>query len=330
MRRRDFIKVIGGGTVAWPLAARAQDGDHVRRVGVVNLFGKDDRQAELWDGAFSKHLTELGWVQGRNIDIQERWAAGDVERVKTLAKDAVALKPDVLVGMTTPATAALQHETQTIPIVFAGVSDPIGSGFIKSLADPGGNITGFIFIEASLAEKWPALMHEIAPQVSRVSLLFNPSTAPYARFYLEKFNAAAARLHIEAIEGAVRSPADIDAVVGKLGGDAHAGLVVMPDTFTVTNRQQIISLAERYRLPTIYPFKFFVTNGGLMSYGADVIDTFKGAATYVDKILRGAKPNELPVQMATKFELVLNLKTAMTLGISFPPSLLATGDELIE
>jgi ABC-type uncharacterized transport system substrate-binding protein len=198
------------------------------------------------------------------------------------------------------------------------------------LAKPGGNITGFIFIEASLTGKWPELMRDIAPQVSRICLLFNPSTAPYARFYLEKFNAAASQLHIEAVEGAVHSTAGIDTVVNKLGSDAHTGLVVMPESFMVENRQQIISLAERYRLPAIYPFRFFVTAGGLMSYGAEAIDTLKGAATYVDRILRGAKPPELPVQLATKFALTLNLKTAKELGISFPQALLATADEVIE
>jgi ABC-type uncharacterized transport system substrate-binding protein len=329
MKRRDFITLLGS-AAAWPAAVHAQDNGRLARLGIVNLLAKNASQIEIGDIAIRKKLNDLGWGEGRNIDIQERWANGDLDRVKALAKELVALNPDALIGITTPATAALQHETKTIPIVFASVSDPIGSGFIKSLANPGGNITGFIFIEASLTGKWPELMRDVSPQVLRVCLLFNPSTAPYARFYLEKFNVAASQLHIEAIEGAVSSAADIEAVMAKLGGEAHAGLVVMPDTFTVENYRQIISLAERYRLPTIYPFQVFVTAGGLMSYGADVFETYTGAAVYIDRILHGAKPSELPVQLLTKFALTLNLKAAKAIGVSFPPSLLATADEVIE
>ena len=329
MRRRDFITLLGG-AAAWPAAVHAQDNGRLARLGIVSFVAENASQGEIADIAIRKKLSDLGWVEGRNIDIQERWANGDIDRVKSLAKELVALNPDALIGITTPATAALQHETKTIPIVFASVSDPIGSGFIKSLAYPGGNITGFMFIEASLTGKWAELMHEIAPQVSRVCLLFNPSTAPYARFYLEKFNVAASQLHIEAIEGAVSSVADIEALMAKLGGEGHAGFVVMPDTFTIENYRQIISLAERYRLPTIYPFQLYVTAGGLMSYGADVFDTYRGAAVYVDRILYGAKPSELPVQLPTKFPLTLNLKAAKAIGISFPPSLLVTADEVIE
>jgi putative ABC transport system substrate-binding protein len=296
----------------------------------VTLLSKGDSQGAFGDAALRKRLNELGWVDGHNIDIQERWANGDLDRVKALARELVALNPDVLIGITTPATAALQRETKTIPIVFASVSDPIGSGFIKSLANPGGNITGFMFIEASLTGKWSELMRDIAPQVSRVCLLFNPSTAPYARFYMDKFKAAASELHIEAIEGAVSSVADIDSTMAKLGSEANTGLVVMPDTFMVANLQQIVLLAASRRLPTIYPFQVFVTAGGLMSYGADVFDTWRGAAVYVNRILHGAKPSELPIQLPTKFALTLNLKAAKAIGISFPPSLLATADEVIE
>ena len=329
MRRRDLIIFLGG-AAAWPGTAHARDNGRVARVGIVNLLSEADSQTAIWEIALRKRLSDLGWVEGRNIDIQERWAAGDLDRVKALAREMVAFNPDVLIGITTPATAALQRETRTIPIVFAAVSDPIGSGFIKTLANPGGNITGCIFIEDSMTGKWPELMREIAPQVSRVCLLFNPSTAPYARFYLEKFNAAASQLHIEAVEGAITSGADIEAVIAKLAGEAHAGLVVMPDTFMVENRRQIISLAERYRLPAIYPFQFFVTAGGLMSYGADMADNFSGAADYVDRILHGAKPTELPVQLPTKFALALNLKTAKALGLNVPSALVATADEVIE
>jgi putative ABC transport system substrate-binding protein len=223
----------------------------------------------------------------------------------------------------------LQRETRTIPILFAAVSDPIGSGFVESLANPGGNITGFMFIETSVASKWPDFMHAIAPQVSSVALLFNPATAPYTRYYLEKLYPAAEMLHMEAIEVVVTSIDDIEGKIAKVG-DAHAGLIVMPDPFMVANRGKIVSLAERYRLPTIYPYRGFVSEGGLMSYGVDPIETLTGAATYADRILKGAKPNELPVQLPTRFYLALNLTAAKMLGISFPPSLLITADEVIE
>jgi putative ABC transport system substrate-binding protein len=252
-----------------------------------------------------------------------------LDRVKVFAKELTALDPELLLGITTPATAALQHETHTIPILFAAMSDPIGSGFVRSLANPDGNITGFMFIEASLAGKWPDIMRAIAPQVSSVGLMFNPVTAPYARYYLEMFYPAAATLHIETIEAVATSTADIESIMAKYS-DVHAGLVVMPVTFLFANRKKIISLAERYHLPTIYPWQSFVAEGGLISYGADPIETFTGAATYADRILKGAKPNELPVQLLTKFNLALNLTTAKTLGISFPPSLLFIADEVIE
>jgi putative ABC transport system substrate-binding protein len=329
MRRREFIAVIGGAAAVWPVVLHAQQGDRLRRIGVLSFFTQDDPQGKIWDVAFRKRLNALGWVEGRNLEIQTRWAAGDLDRVKVFARELTALNPELLLGITTPATAALQHETRTTPILFAGVSDPIGSGFVKSLAYPDGKITGYMFIEASLASKWLDLMHAITPQVSRIGLLFNPVTAPYARYYLEMFYPAAATLHIEAIEAVVTSTADIENTMAKFG-DADAGLVVIPDTFLFTNRKKIISLAQRYRLPTIYPWQSFVAEGGLISYGADPIETFTGAATYADRILKGAKPNELPVQLPTKFYLALNLTTAKTLGISFPPSLLFTADEVIE
>jgi putative ABC transport system substrate-binding protein len=253
----------------------AQQRNRVRRIGVLSLFAQDDGQGKIWDAAFRRRLNGLGWVEGSNLEIQIRWAAGDLDRAKAFAKELTAFNPDVLLGITTPATAALQRETRTIPILFAAVSDPIGSGFVKSLANPDGNITGFMFIEASLASKWPDLMRAIAPQASSVGILFNPLTAPYARYYLEKFYPAAEMLHIEAIEAVVSSTADIESMMAKFG-DAHAGVIVMPDTFPFTNRKKIISLAERYRLPIIYPFQTFVSDGGLMSYGADPIETHSG------------------------------------------------------
>jgi putative ABC transport system substrate-binding protein len=246
------------------------------------------------------------------------------------AKELVRLNPDVLLSISTPATAALQAETRTIPIVFAWVSDPVGSRFVSSLANPGGNITGFINIEASVIGKWLTLMREIAPQVSRIGFLFNPQTAPFAQYYLYTFRSAAAALAIEAIDAPVQSTEEVEAFMTKLGREAGAGLVIMSDTSMNVYRKTIYSLAERYRLPTIYPYRFFVTEGGLMSYGIDVADLLRGAASYVDRILRGEKPSQLAVQQPTKFELVINAKTAKALGLNIPATLLATADEMIE
>lgn len=306
--RRQFIAALGTLT-EWPLVERAQEGDRLRRI---------------------ERLDELGWVDGRNVHIDYRWGAGSVERLQVFAKELVRLNPEALLAFTTPATAALQQETHTIPIVFVSVSDPIGSGFVASLANPGGNITGFIDIEGSLGGKWLELIHEIAPHASRVGIMFNPKTAPFAKYYIEKFRSAASALAVEPIETPVGSAAEVEAVMTKLGGEADSGLVVMPDSSMRIYGQTIISLADRYHLPTIYPFRHFVGEGGLMSYGIDVADLFRGAASYIDRLLKGAKPNELAVQLPTKFELVINLKTAKVLGLPMPPTLLATADEVIE
>jgi len=330
MRRRDFIKLTGGAVAAWPLAAHAQRPEQVRRVGVLSLQAEDDPLQQAWDTAFRRRLNELGWVDGRNIHFDYRWAAGSVDRLPAFAKELVALSPDALLGVTTPPTAALQHETKTIPIIFAVVSDPIGSGFVASLSNPGGNITGFINIEGSVAGKWVELIHEVAPRVSRVGILYNPDTAPYARIYIEAFQTAASALAISPLDASVRTAAEIEAAITKLGGEAGSGLVVIPDTFNVVNRQTIIALANRYRLPAIYPFGFFVSEGGLMSYGIDNIDLFRGAAAYIDRVLKGAKPSELAVQLPTKFELFVNRKTAKVLDITVPGTVIARADEVIE
>jgi putative tryptophan/tyrosine transport system substrate-binding protein len=330
IRRREFIVTFGGMAAAWPLASYAQQPERMRRIGVLNGLVETDAEVQSWDAAFRKRLDELGWVEGRNIHMDYRWGAASVERMHLFATELTRLNPDVLFTATTPATAAMQQETHTIPIVFAAVSDPVGSGFIASLASPGGNITGFVNLEASLSGKWLELMREIAPQVSRVAFMFNPNTAPYARYYLDTFRSAASALAVEAIEAPIRNSAEIEAFMTKLGHEAGAALVVMSDTFTSTYREPIISLADRYRLPTIYPFRYFVTDGGLMSYGIVVAEMFRGAASYVDRILRGAKPNELPVQLPTRFELIINLKAAKALGLAIPPALLARADEVIE
>jgi putative tryptophan/tyrosine transport system substrate-binding protein len=330
MRRREFITLIGGAAVAWPLAVRSQPSEKTRRVGVLYAFTETGPEGQAWDAAFRKRIDELGWIDGSTVRIDNRWGAGSVDRMQLFAKELVRLKPDVLVAVTTPATAALQAETHTIPIVFAVVSDPVGSGFVASLAKPGGNITGFINIEASLSGKWLELLRQMAPSVSRVGFLFNPQTASYARYYLDTFRSAAATLKVEPIDVPVHSAAEIEATMTKLGRESDAGMIVMPDTFTVINRDTICSLAERYRMPAIYPFRIFAAAGGLLSYGIDLADLLRGAATYVDRILRGAKPEELPVQLPTKFEMIINLKAAKTIGLTMPPSLVIAADEVIE
>ena len=329
MKRREVIALFGV-AAAWPLAALAQQSEKMRRIGVLSSLAETDVEAQAWDAAFRKRLVELGWIDGRNIRIDYRWGAGSVDRLRLFARELTQLNPDALVTISTPATAALQTEARTIPIVFAWVSDPIGSGFVSSLAHPGGNITGFLNIEASVIGKWLTLMREIAPQVSRIGFLFNPQTAPYALYYLDTFRSAASALAIEAIAAPVHSTEEVEAFMAKLGREANAGLFVMSDTSMIVYRKTIYSLAERYRLPTMYPYRVFAAEGGLMSYGVDVTDLLRGAASYIDRILRGEKPNELPVQQPTIFELVVNAKTAKMLGLTIPTSMLVAAHELIE
>jgi putative tryptophan/tyrosine transport system substrate-binding protein len=329
VKRREVIALFGV-AAAWPLAALAQQSEKMRRIGVLSSLAETDVEAQAWDAAFRKRLVELGWIDGRNIRIDYRWGAGSVDRLRLFARELVQLNPDALVTISTPATAALQTETRAIPIVFAWVSDPVGSGFVSSLAHPGGNITGFLNIEASVVGKWLTLMREIAPQVSRIGFMFNPQTAPYALYYLDTFRSAASALAIEAIDAPVHGTEEIEAFMAKLGREANAGLFVMSDTSMIVYRKTIYLLAERYRLPTIYPYRVFAAEGGLMSYGVDVADLLWGAATYINRILRGEKPNELAVQQPTRFELVVNAKTAKMLGLTIPTSMLVAAHEVIE
>jgi putative tryptophan/tyrosine transport system substrate-binding protein len=330
MKRREFITLLGGAAAAWPLVARAQQIERIRRVAVLNTFAETDIEARAWDAAFRRQLEELGWVNGRDIHFEYRWSTGSIERTHLFAQELVQLRPDAILAVTTPATAALQKETHTIPIVFAIVSDPVGSGFVVSLARPGGNITGFVNIEGSLPGKWLDLLREIAPRVSRIGFMFNPQTAPYARYYLDTFRSAATMMTLEPIEVPIQNAKEIEAGMTMLGRDAGAGLIIMPDTSMQVHRKLIYSLADRHRLPTVYPFRFFVIEGGLMSYGIVLADLLRRAAVYIDRILRGATAGELPVQLPTKFEFVINLKTAKALNLEIPPTLLARADEVIE
>jgi putative tryptophan/tyrosine transport system substrate-binding protein len=270
-------------------------------------------------------------MEGRNIFIDTRWATpGDTESMQRFAKELIALQPDLLVSNTTPATTALLQQTRTIPIVFASLSDPIGSGLVASFPRPGGNVTGFTVSEPTLAAKWLQLLKEMGPHIARVAMLFNPATSRYAEFYLNSFKAAAISLAVDAILAPVHKASDLDSVFATQAREPNSGLIAMPDSFTIAYRAEITSLAARYRLPAVYPYRSFAEVGGLLSYGVNLIDNFRRAATYVDRILKGEKPSELPVQAPVKFELVINLKTAEALGISVPPVLLATANEVIE
>jgi putative tryptophan/tyrosine transport system substrate-binding protein len=329
MRRREFIALVGGAATAWPLTARAQQGERMRRIGVLMSFAESDPQAQARVAAFRNGLQTLGWAEGRNVRIDIRWAADDAALMQGFAKELVALQPDLIVSHNTPTTANLLQQTRTIPIVFVVVSDPVGSGFVASFPRPGGNVTGLTNIEPTMTGKWLELLKEIAPNVTRAVLLFNPVTAPYAESYLGPFKAAAASLAVEMIAAPVRDSSELESAIAAQARAPNGGLVVMTDSFLVAHRAEITSLAARYRLPAVYPFRFFIELGGLLSYGNDLFDSFRHAATYADRILKGATPNELPVQAPVKFELVINLKTAKALGLTVPPALLATADELI-
>ena len=331
VRRREFITLLGGTAVAWPIAARAQQPERMRRIGVLMGYPENDLEGPAFFAAFREGLEKLGWVEDRNIRLDTRWATPeDAEARQRFAKELVALQPDLILSAVTPTTAALLQQTRTIPIVFATVADPVGSGFVASLAQPGGNVTGFQAMVGSLAGKWLELLKEIAPRVTRVAMLFNPAVAPYAESYLNPLKAAASSFAVEAIAAPVRDMSELESVVAAQARAPNGGLVVMPDSFTDVHRAEITSLAARYGLPAVYPRRIFTELGGLLSYGIDQLDSYRRAATYVDRILKGEKPSELPVQAPVKFELVINLKTAKALGLAVPDKLLALADEVIE
>jgi len=327
IKRRAFITLLGG-AVAWPLAVRAQQPHRMRRIGVLMAYADREYRSHL--AAFREELQELGWTEGRDVQIDYRWAALDPESMRRFARELIALQPDVILSASSPTTASLLQETRSIPIIFANVSDPIGSGFVTSFARPGGNVTGFITMEPTMAGKWLELLKEIAPRVTKCALLFNPTTAPYAEYFLNPFKAAAASFAVEAIIANVRDAAELETAIAAQTREPNGGLIVMPDTFTTVHRAKITALAAQYRLPAIYPFRFFAVNGGLLSYGSDTVDNYRRSATYVDRVLHGAKPSELPVQAPVKFELVMNLKTAKALGLDVPPLLQQRADEVIE
>jgi ABC-type uncharacterized transport system substrate-binding protein len=328
MRRREFIAGLGSAT-AWPIAARAQQAERVRRIAVLMGLDEDDPTAKARVSAFTQAFANLGWTDGRNVRMDLRWGGNDTNQIRALTQELVGLQPDIIVTNGTPDTIAVQRETRTIPIVFANVADPVGSGIVARLERPSGNITGFALFEATVGGKWLELLSEIAPGLKRAAIMFNPDTAPY-RLMLPSLETAARSLKIAPIMAPVHSDAEIETAIIALGREPGAGLVVMPDVFTNAHRAPIISAAARNNVPAVYNQSAFTRDGGLLSYGVDRVDISRRAAAYVDRILRGAKPGDLPVQFPTQFEMVVNLKTAKALGLAVPQSILLRADELIE
>jgi len=328
MRRRELIAGLGS-AAAWSLVARAQQADRVRRIGVLLPFDEKDPVIKSRISAFTQALAELGWTNGRNVRMDLRWGHGDINQIGALAQELVALRPDIILTNGTPETIALQRETQTIPIVFASMDDPVASGIVPRLDRPSGNVTGFAILERSLGSKWLELLSEIAPGLKRLAIMFNPLTAPVSA-YMPSLEIAARSLKLMLIITPVHSDAEIETAIMAFGREPGGGLVVMPEAFTTAHRASIVSAAARSNVPAIYTVAAFAREGGLLSYGVDQVDNFRRAATYVDSILRGAKPGDLPVQFPTKFEMIVNLKTAKALGLTVPQSILLRADEVIE
>jgi putative tryptophan/tyrosine transport system substrate-binding protein len=328
MRRREFITLLGG-SAAWPLTAQAQQSERMRLLGVLMAYAESDSIAQSWLAAFRAALAKLGWTEGSNLRIELRWSAADADRMRTLAKELVEHRPNAIFGVTTPAIGALARETRTIPIVFAGVSDPIGAGYVESLARPGGNITGFMLgNDPALGGKWLELLKQIAPRTVRVALLSNPATAVPLQTFMPSIQAAASSFAVQVNAAPVHGKDEIEGVIAAQARDPGGGLIVMPDVFNDVNRELIIALAARYSVPTIYYNRFF--SDGLISYGDVRSEQFRLAAGYIDRVLKGEKPADLPVQVATRFELIINLKTAKALGLTIPDKLLVSADEVIE
>lgn len=331
MRRREFITFLGGAAAAWSVAARAQQADRIRRIGVLMGYASTDPEGQALLAEFTRHLAELGWAEGRNVRIDVRWGGSNVDLLHTFAKELIGLQPDVLLASSTPTTAALARETQTIPIIFTLIADPVGNRFVASLSHPGGNITGFSVLEASVASKSFELLRELAPGIKRVAMMFNPDTAPIVNsMVMPVFETTAKSFNIAPIAAPVHSDAEIETSIISLGREPGGALFGGPDSFITNHRATIISLAVRNHLPTVFENPVFARDGALVSYGADFRDNFGRSARYVDNILRGAKPSELPVQMPVKYLLSINLKTAKALGLTVPPGLLVAADEVIE
>ena len=331
MKRREFITLVGGAAAGWPVAARAQQPARLPQVAILRSEVAGDPEGLRNSAALVQGLQALGWTQGHNIRIEQRWAGGSVDAMKALARELVALEPDVIVVISTPVTAAVMQETHTIPIIFVQNFDPVDTGLVKSLVAPGGNITGFTSYEPAMASKWLELLKEVAPHVESVAILFNPTTAPGGgSYYLKPFNTAARSLGLQASAAPIHTVSEIEPVLAAEARKPNNGLIVMSDAFPLAHRIKIVTLAAQHRLPAIYPYREFVDAGGLLSYGNDLRDSYRRAAGYANRILRGEKPSELPVQVPVKFELVINSKTAKALGLTVPPTLVDRADEVIE
>jgi putative tryptophan/tyrosine transport system substrate-binding protein len=330
MRRREFITLLGGAAAAWSLAARAQQAERMWRLGVLMASSENDPMGQARIAAFRQALVGLGWTEGSNLKIEWRWTRGDIERVRNYAAELVRLAPDVIIANGTPSLAALKHATTTIPIVFSVVNDPVAQGFIASMAHPGGNITGFSFLEYSMVGKSLEMLKQIAPGIVRVAVMFNPDTYPYYDIHLRSFETVAKLLSIELAGAPVRNPAEIEDAVANLAQRPGSALLVTPDPFMNAHRGTVIRAANQERVPATYSYRQHVQEGGLTSYGPDSIDIFARSASYVDRILKGTKPADLPAEAPVKFELAINLKTAKALGLDVPDNLLALADEVIE
>ena len=329
MRRREFITLLGGAAAGWPLGARAQQSNRPRLVGVLFAMAPSDPEAQLRVKAFEAGLRELGWTEGRNLRLEYRWAPGDATLLHSQATELVGLAPDLILATSTPVLAALRQGT-SLPIVFVQVTDPVGGGFVPNLARPGGYLTGFTSFEFTSGSKWLEALKHVAPKVKRVALIFNPDTAPFAPMFWQPVEDAAPSFDVEPIQMPLRDVSEIGHAIEVFVGDGNGGLMVLPDVSTTNHRDLIIALAAQHRLPAVYPYRHFAASGGLMSYGSDLADVYRRAASYVDRILKGAVPGDLPVQAPVKFELVINLKTANALGLTLSPALLARADEVIE
>ncbi|HLX17528.1 MAG TPA: ABC transporter substrate-binding protein [Bradyrhizobium sp.] len=330
MKRREFITLLGGAAVAWPLAAQAQQRGGVLRVGVLMGRAADDAEGQKQTAALEQGLLELGWTPHKNIEVDYRWAAGDTALARTLARELVDPRPDLLVVNSTASLVAVSQQTQSIPVVFVAITDPVAQGFVQSLARPGGNITGFGAEELSMGSKWLELLKEVAPNVTSFTVIFNPDSAPFARMYLPFIETARRACSCELTVSPVHNEREIDSAVAAAGQRSGSGLIALPDSFLNSHRERIAASVAGQHLPAIYSVTEFVRSGGLIAYGIDRADVFRRAATYVDRILKGANPADLPVQQPTKFELAINLKTARALGLSISPTLLSRADEVIE
>jgi putative ABC transport system substrate-binding protein len=330
MRRREFITLVGGAAITWSVTARAQQSDRMRRIGLLMIVPEGDPQSRADRDALESGLHALGWIVGRNVGLEYRWSDGDEALLRKYAAELVGTSPDVLMTEGTAALAAVNRETKSIPTIFVNVSDPVGQGFVASLARPGGHATGFTLFEFSMATKWVEILRELVPTVKHIGFLFNPVGYPYANLFLQAVRTAAKAFEIDVTPIPVEEDAGIERSLAALAQQSDSGLIALHDPFIIKHRDLVIAQVARHHIPAVYTLRAFAVGGGLISYGVDLADPWRKAATYVDRVLKGAKPGELPVQQPTKFELVVNIKTAKALDLAVPPSLLATADEVIE